>query len=154
MTTTQNSLHGPSGLNYEGGCDCGAVRWRANVDLQAGTIRCNCTYCTKVANWAAFVKPGDFELLAGRDSLVDYRRGARTTDLYFCRTCGVRSFAHGDAPWMGGEYYAIQVRCLDDQDALAGVPIRTFDGRHDDWQRTRDEVAPPSWPEAPAQPTS
>lgn len=131
---------------YEGGCDCGAVRWRARVDLKAGTIRCNCGFCTKTGNWAAHVAPADFELLRGRDALVDYQRGARTTHLCFCGTCGVRSFHHGDAPWMGGAYCMIQLRCLDDQAALAGAPIRWYDGLHDDWERTRDEVAPPPWP--------
>lgn len=133
---------------HEGSCHCGAVRFRVRVDLMAGTTRCNCGICTKTGNWGVHVAPDAFELVSGREALADYRQGAGTTSMHFCRTCGVRPFSHGDAPWMGGEYYSVNVRCLDDQGAVAGVPVRWFDGRHDNWENFRDEVAPPVWPAA------
>jgi hypothetical protein len=130
----------------EGGCHCGAVRYRASVDLKAGTTRCNCRICTMSGNWGAFLRPGEFTLTAGHDDLADYRQPGGTTSLHFCRKCGVRPFAHGDAPWMGGEYYSINLNCLDDQSLLGGLPVRWFDGRHDNWENTRDEVSPAPWP--------
>jgi hypothetical protein len=43
-----------------------------------------------------------------------------------------------DAPWTGGPYYAVNVNCLEDVDP-AGLIVRHFDGRHDDWSNPRIE---------------
>src|SRR5215471_20214239 len=118
---------------YRGGCHCGAVRYEVDLDLEAGTSRCNCTMCTKGSLWSAIVKPAAFKLLAGEDSLSDYQRGGRFSHFLFCKHCGVRSFSRGDAPWTGGPYYSVQVTCLDDAN-LSNIPVRTFDGLHDNWE--------------------
>jgi hypothetical protein len=124
---------------YSGGCDCGAVRFSVDLDLSAGTTRCNCSFCRKAAQWGAMVKPAAFTLESGRDALSDYQRGARTTHLYFCKHCGVRSFSHGDAPWMGGEYYGINLNCVDGIEP-AGLTVMHFNGRDNDWESPRIEV--------------
>jgi hypothetical protein len=141
--TTDERASGPR--TYHGGCACGAVRFEVELDLAAGgTSRCNCTICTKASLWSAFARPPQFKLLAGADSLSDYQRGGKFSHFLFCKHCGVRSFSRGDAPWMGGAYYSIQVTCLDDAgDAdLSGIVVRNFDGRHDNWQNPRIERLP------------
>jgi hypothetical protein len=86
------------------------------------------------------VRPDAFKLLAGAENLSDFQRGGKFSHYPFCKTCGVRSFGHGDAPWMGGAYYSVQVSCLDlEEGDLAGVLIRHFDGRHDNWENVRLE---------------
>jgi len=118
---------------YEGSCHCGAVRFQAELDLSSGTTRCNCTYCSKVGWWGAMAKPASFRLLQGKDSLQSLGK-TKAADRSHCKVCGVQPFGHGDVPEIGGEYYSVNVRCLDGVD-LAGVPVKYLDGRHDTWQQ-------------------
>ena len=118
---------------YLGGCHCGAVRFRANLDLNAGTFKCNCEMCAKTRLWGAQVAPDDFELVSGQSNLVDYR--PENAHHFFCNTCGVRSFAQVEGP--GGEkFFVVRVNCLAgvDIDELMNAPIVYFDGLHDNYQ--------------------
>ncbi|NHQ90817.1 GFA family protein [Janthinobacterium lividum] len=118
----------------QGSCHCGAVRFAAEIDLAAPSLRCNCSYCLKIRCWASMVPPADFRLLAGEADLSEYRFGVRRERHYFCRHCGVRPFGHGDcAPQR--TVVGISVSCVDDASAaeLAQVPVTFVDGRHDEW---------------------
>jgi hypothetical protein len=114
---------------YQGSCRCGAVRFEADFDLSEGTTRRNCSYCTNSGRWGALARPAAFRLLAGEDSIVKLGT-TPVADRPRCKVCGIESFGHGDLPELGGEYYAINVRCLDGVD-LDGVPVRYLDGKHD-----------------------
>jgi hypothetical protein len=117
---------------FHGSCHCGAVRFDADIDLAQGTIRCNCTLCTKQRNWAAIVPRSAFRLVAGAAALSEYRCNSRTEAHLFCATCGIRTFGTGTSPrW--GEYVAVSMACLDDvADAeLAAVPVTWLDGRNE-----------------------
>lgn len=122
---------------YHGSCHCGAVKYRATLDLAEGTGRCNCTWCTKVRTWNAGVAPADFELLAGRDKLTDYARdwGEGNVHHLFCKRCGVYVYGHGHIPEAGGDFVGIHVNTLDDAsvDELMSGPLGFVDGRHDNW---------------------
>lgn len=120
---------------YHGSCHCGAVRFEADIDLGAGTGRCNCSICTKRRNWGALIKPGQFRLLAGEDAMTDYRFGTKQGVHRFCRTCGCAPYSEGDVPEIGGAFVSIQLSCLDDAtDAeLAEAPINYSNGRDNLW---------------------
>ena len=121
----------PGTRTYRGSCRCGAVSYEVDMDLSTGTTRCNCTICTKSGWWGHLVKPAAFRLLSGRDRLIGFR-GERPEDHGACGACGVRSFGHGDLEVLGGEFYSINLRCLDDVD-LTGVRVTYLDGLHDTW---------------------
>jgi len=117
-----------SGLeSYSGGCHCGAVRYRARLDLGKPVISCNCSMCGRAGTLLTFVPAAEFELLSGEASLTDYQFGKQRIHHLFCKTCGIKSFARGARP-DGSPTVAINTRCLDDVDSGA-LNVQAFDGR-------------------------
>lgn len=109
---------------YEGGCQCGAVRFEVSLDLE-NTITCNCSRCQRMGFVLAF-SPGDnFHLESGEHVLKEYLFNKKAIRHLFCSTCGVESFAYGKMP-DGSQTVAINVNCLD------GVDPRSLESHHVD----------------------
>ena len=119
---------------YRGSCHCGAVRFEADLDLDAPSYRCNCSICRRTRFWPAIARPEGFRLLAGEGELTEYGFGSRRNQHFFCRHCGVRAFGVGnDTPI--GKMIGVNLGCLEgvSEEALAKVPIVRVDGLHDRW---------------------
>ena len=123
---------------YKGSCHCGKVTFEADIDLAAGSGKCNCTYCTKVRNWSVLVKPDALKKVEGEEEMIGYRAAGRPPEYgthLFCKHCGISPFSRGHLEQIGGDYVSIQLGCLDDAsiDELMSGPMRYSDGRNNNW---------------------
>ena len=128
---------------YTGSCHCGAVRYEVDLDLSEGTIKCNCSICSKARSWLAAVPPTAVRLLAGGGDLSEYRFNKRRIHHLFCKHCGVRPFAWGEESTPRGRFYAVNIACLDDasDEELASAPVTYVNGRHDDFRSPPAETS-------------
>jgi hypothetical protein len=110
--------------HYEGGCQCGAVTFEVDVDLD-NTITCNCSRCQRLGAVLAFAPRSSFELKSGEQNLSEYLFNKRQIRHLFCKTCGIESFAFGAMP-DGSPIAAINVNCLE------GVEPRSLSSKHVD----------------------
>jgi hypothetical protein len=120
---------------HKASCHCGKVVVEADLDLMAGTARCNCSICAKSRWWGISVKPAAVHKVTGEEHTTGYSFGTRSVELRFCATCGQRVYGRGDIPQIGGAFVAINVACLDgvSDEELAAAPIHYSNGRDNDW---------------------
>jgi hypothetical protein len=125
---------------FQGGCHCGALRFKVDLDLAAGTAKCNCGYCAKSRFWLARVEQ---DALRASGDATDYRGRNPVAHHFFCPRCGVHVYDWVGTPNMlGRPYVNVNVACLDDVsvDELIAVPVRYADGLHNDWASTPKET--------------
>ncbi len=108
---------------YEGGCHCGAVRFRVVVKRRQASD-CNCSICRKKGFLHLIVSAKEFTLLKGAESLTTYTFNTQTAKHTFCRICGIHPFYH---PRSHPDEIDVNVRCLD-EDVLAQFEVEPFDG--------------------------
>ena len=118
---------------YEGGCHCGAVRFRVRVPAEAHeALECNCSMCTKKANLHLIVTRAQFTLLEGEADLATYTFNTGVAKHTFCRHCGIHPFY---VPRSHPDGVNVNIRCLDG-DARLRFRVTPFDGA-----RWEDSVA-------------
>ncbi len=127
---------------YHGSCHCGLVKFEADMDLAAGTGKCNCSICAKGRFWGAMIKPDSFRLVEGKQALSSYRFNTKSSQHQFCKICGVKPFVEGYIEEFGGAFYSINLACLDDisESELAELPVNFADGKSNNWWSAPAEV--------------
>jgi hypothetical protein len=116
---------------YEGGCHCGRVRFRIEVDLAETAIgECNCSICTKKGILHLPVAGERLQILSGADELATYVFNTGIAKHTFCRHCGIHAFY---TPRTDPENYSVNARCLDAFDPATMGPRRLFDGQN--WEQ-------------------
>jgi len=110
---------------YEGGCHCGAVRFRVTADLDRVT-ECNCSMCSKKGFLHLIIPQQQFELLRGAEAQATYQFGTKTAKHHFCRTCGIHSYY---IPRSDPDKVDVNVRCLDGVD-VRKLDVKPFDGQN------------------------
>jgi hypothetical protein len=147
--TTSSASTTATPPQHTGSCHCGAVRFAVRADLAAGASRCNCSICIRTGATGGIVKPDAFTLLAGEEHLASYEWGHKVSRRFFCKRCGIHSFARGHLAELGGDYVSVNYNCLDGVE-LSELKIGYWDGRHDNWYAgMRDRPWPILTPAAP-----
>lgn len=109
----------------EGGCHCGAIRYRVTLRSRQG-VECNCSMCTKKGYLHLIVAEDDFELLRGSQDLTTYTFGTHTAKHHFCKHCGIHSYYR---PRSHPDKIDVNVRCLDGVDPST-FSLAAFDGQN------------------------
>ena len=125
---------------FQGGCHCGALRFEVDLDLAAGTAKCNCSYCAKSRFWLARVDP---DALRSSGEATEYRGRNPVAHHFFCPRCGIHVYDRVDTPNMlGRPYVNVSLACLEEVGAaeLAAAPVRYADGLHNNWAATPAET--------------
>ncbi|MCG8668487.1 MAG: GFA family protein [Pseudomonadales bacterium] len=117
----------------EGGCHCGAVRFRVRSDFQKADL-CNCSICTRKGFIHLIVEKKDFELLQGEDALGCYTFNTGVAKHFFCATCGISPYY---IPRSHPDGVDVNLRCVEDID-LEAVTLLPFDGRN--WEANIDRI--------------
>jgi hypothetical protein len=120
---------------YEGGCHCGAVRFRVTADLDRVT-ECNCSMCSKKGFLHLIIPQNQFELLKGNAALTTYQFGTKVAKHHFCATCGIHSYY---IPRSDPDKVDVNVRCLDNIDVRT-LDIKSFDGQN--WEQSMEGRVP------------
>ncbi|MEG3438009.1 GFA family protein [Pannus brasiliensis CCIBt3594] len=118
---------------YEGGCHCGAIRFRVRVATPKA-IDCNCSICRKKGFLHLIVPAEEFTLLSGEESLSTYTFNTGIARHYFCRVCGIHSFYR---PRSHPDGIDVNVRCLDG-DVSGDFEIEFFDGAN--WEENIEKI--------------
>ena len=112
--------------HYKGSCQCGAVTFEADLDLDK-TVTCNCSRCQRLGSVLTFTTRDKLDVKTGMDSLTQYLFHKNVIRHQFCKVCGIEPFALVDKNWQGNPAAAVNVNCLEGVDPRA-LKSQHFDG--------------------------
>ena len=115
-------------MKYLGSCHCGDVQFSVEAPEVIEADLCNCSVCKKSGYLHLIVPNSRFELLAGKDKLLEYRFNAKIAKHYFCSRCGIKPFY---IPRSNPDGVDVNIHCLDTP--IKQINISDFDGQN--WEQ-------------------
>ncbi|ANU08251.1 GFA family protein [Paraurantiacibacter namhicola] len=111
----------------EGGCHCGAVRFRFAMPEQPLIRRCNCTICAMKGIVMLDVPKSDVAVTKGQQALSTYQFGSEIAKHHFCSRCGIHVLQDLRSE---PDNCGVSLACVDGMSIydLADTPV--FDGQN------------------------
>jgi hypothetical protein len=110
---------------HEGGCHCGAVRYRAEIPVGAVVRRCNCSICSMKGVLMVDVPLEHLHVTEGADVLGLYTFGSHEAKHRFCPRCGIHVFHQTRSD---PDKYGINAATLDGVSPYDFAEVPVFDG--------------------------
>ena len=120
--------------DYQGGCHCGAIRFKVTLPNNIEVEDCNCSICNKTGYLHVIVPSNQFELTQGQEQLQLYTFNSGVAKHYFCKTCGIKPYY---IPRSNPDGVDVNLRCLDSRPPH--VEIVAFDGEN--WEQNAHKLA-------------
>jgi hypothetical protein len=112
-------------MAFQGSCHCGAVKFTVDAEIPTEAMSCNCSICRRKGVLMAFFPVAKVKV-EGEGALQAYQFNKHVLSHWFCKTCGIHTFAGGIGP-DGKEMRAINMRCVPGAN-LDALKIQKFDG--------------------------
>lgn len=113
-------------VEHRGRCHCGGVAVEITAPAELVIHDCNCSICTMTGYQHVIVPRERFRLVAGEDSLSEYRFGTRIARHLFCSTCGIKVFY---VPRSHPDGVSVNLRCLDPA-TIESAHFEAVDGKN------------------------
>ena len=114
-------------VTCEGGCHCGAVRFRANLPEGWKPHLCDCTLCGMKGNVMVDVPLTGLEITKGEDNLTLYTFNTGVAKHRFCKTCGIHPFHQLRSE---PDKFGVNAVCLDGVSRFDFTEMPVHDGQN------------------------
>ena len=111
----------------EGGCHCGAIRFRFAMPEEPLIRRCNCTICAMKGIVMLDVPKTDVEVTQGEEVLSLYTFGSGVAKHRFCSKCGIHVLQELRSE---PENCAVSLACMDGISIYDLPETPVFDGQN------------------------
>lgn len=116
-----------AGEVHEGGCHCGAVRFRFTLPDDPLIRRCNCSICAMKGVVMIDIPMTLLDIVQGEDTLTLYTFGSGAAKHRFCSRCGIHPFHQLRSE---PDHYGVNIACIDGLSIYDLPEVPVFDGQN------------------------